>query len=88
MGRLAGHVIGQRSFYPLFPPAPGACLDTQVAERYPQALDMGAVGTPDLLLLPSDLNPFAKNVKSAPAGAEIEDGALGGAAKGAAGESG
>ena len=88
LGRLAGHVIGQRSFYPLFPPAPGACLDTQVAGRYPQALDLGAVGTPDLLLLPSDLNPFAKNVKSAPAGAEIEDGALGGAAKGAAGESG
>ena len=86
LGRLAGHLLGQRSFYPLFPPAPGACLDSQVAARYPQALDLGAAGTPDLLILPSDLNPFAKRIRCAPmeAAAAGHEGPLREAARGAA----
>lgn len=55
MSRLALHLLGQRSFYPLFPPAPGACLDTSLA---PQALQIPLM--PHLLFLPSDLAAFAK----------------------------
>jgi DNA polymerase alpha subunit B len=46
----------RRSFYPLYPAAPGACLDTtsDAALALPRL--------PDLLLLPSDLAPFAKVV--------------------------
>lgn len=29
--RLAAHLVGQRSFYPLTPPAPGTCLDSSLA---------------------------------------------------------
>lgn len=55
MSRLAIHLLGQRSFYPLFPPALGTCLDTSLA---PQALHIPL--TPHLLILPSDLAAFAK----------------------------
>ena len=56
MARLAQHLPGQRSAYPLFPPAKTACLDASLSEH----LTMKA--TPDVLVLPSDLNPFAKVV--------------------------
>ena len=56
LAALASHLVGQRCFYPLFPPAPGACLDT----THDAALAMPVL--PDLLLLPSDLAPFAKAV--------------------------
>ena len=46
-----------RSFYPLYPPALGACLDTSLGA----ALLM--LVTPDVLLLPSNLAPFAKLVQ-------------------------
>ncbi|CAI5946895.1 unnamed protein product, partial [Closterium sp. NIES-64] len=55
MSRLAAHVIGQRSFYPLFPPPPATCLDLSCC---PQALDLPFA--PHLLFLPSDLVPFVK----------------------------
>ena len=42
------------SFFPIFPPPLGTCLDTTLA-RY---LKLQAV--PDILVLPSDLNSFAK----------------------------
>ena len=42
------------SYYPLFPPAVGMMLDTTLAQR----LQLPA--TPDVLVLPSDLNSFAK----------------------------
>ena len=42
------------SYYPLYPPAPGSLLDTSLADHLQLPL------TPDILLLPSDLNPFAK----------------------------
>ena len=44
------------SYYPLYPPSLGTCLDTSLG----QALDMPC--TPDIMLYPSDLAPFAKLV--------------------------
>ncbi|KAG2444445.1 hypothetical protein HXX76_001198 [Chlamydomonas incerta] len=51
---LAGHLLGQRSFFPLYPAPLGTCLDTS---HYSQ---LALAAAPDLLLLPSDLAPFAK----------------------------
>ncbi len=45
-----------RSYYPLYPPASGSLLDCSQASNLQLPL------TPDILLLPSDLNPFAKLV--------------------------
>ena len=45
-----------RSYYPLYPPASGSLLDCS------QASNLQLLVTPDILLLPSDLNPFAKLV--------------------------
>lgn len=56
---LASHLVGQRSFYPLYPPPPGACLDT----TFDAALVLPA--TPDVLVVPSDLAPFAKCMEMA-----------------------
>ena len=47
-------VINGCSYYPVYPPAPGAMLDSSLASR----LQMPC--TPDIMLVPSDLNPFAK----------------------------
>ena len=69
MARLAAHLPGQRSAYPLFPPAPGACMDAALAAH----LDMER--TPDVLILPSDLNPFAKVVPRRGAGPAEAEGA-------------
>ena len=44
------------SYYPLYPPPLGACLDASLG----QALDMPC--TPDITFFPSDLAPFAKVV--------------------------
>lgn len=58
LSRLAAHLIDQKSFYPLFPPAVGANVDYEHVEQ------SGAFAvTPDVLLLPSDLTPFAKEVR-------------------------
>ena len=54
MARLASHLPGQRRAYPLFPPAHGACLDASLASH------LAMEKTPDVLVLPSDLQPFAK----------------------------
>ena len=58
MARLSSHdkyVVVPCSYYPLFPPPPGALLDTSLGA---QALTMGV--TPDVLIVPSDLAAFAK----------------------------
>ncbi|XP_020107295.1 DNA polymerase alpha subunit B [Ananas comosus] len=55
MGRLATHLLRQRSYYPLYPPAVGVPLDFSLA---PEALEI--LPSPDVLLLPSDLAPFIK----------------------------
>ncbi|XP_078441934.1 DNA polymerase alpha 2 isoform X3 [Wolffia australiana] len=55
LGRLAHHVLAQRSFYPLYPPSTEVPLDLSLA---PEALAISAA--PDVLLMPSDLAPFVK----------------------------
>ena len=47
-------VLGACSFYPLYPPAAGALLDSSLADKLHLPI------SPDILLLPSDLTPFAK----------------------------
>ncbi|KAG2447187.1 hypothetical protein HYH02_007930 [Chlamydomonas schloesseri] len=54
MPALAGHLLGQRSCYPLYPAPLGTCLDTS---HYSQ---LSLAAAPDMLLMPSDLAPFAK----------------------------
>eukprot|EP00588_Corethron_pennatum_P010543 CAMPEP_0194271666 /NCGR_PEP_ID=MMETSP0169-20130528/5393_1 /TAXON_ID=218684 /ORGANISM="Corethron pennatum, Strain L29A3" /LENGTH=653 /DNA_ID=CAMNT_0039014075 /DNA_START=66 /DNA_END=2027 /DNA_ORIENTATION=- len=54
--RAAGHLVGQRSFYPVHPPPPGFHVDMRQAEKW----SMGR--TPDVLLVPSDLGPFVEDV--------------------------
>ena len=55
MSRLCKHLVGQRSFYPLYPPAIGAMLDCN------SALNTNSINkVPDIMLLPSDLAVFAK----------------------------
>ena len=61
MARLATHIVAQRTSYPLFPTPKFAAttlpLDLSLAEAH-ATLDQ----VPDVLLLPSDLAPFAKAV--------------------------
>ncbi|GAX74279.1 hypothetical protein CEUSTIGMA_g1728.t1 [Chlamydomonas eustigma] len=52
MGALASHVIGQQSFYPVFPPPLGTCLDTS----HYSALQLQT--TPDILFCPPPLLLF------------------------------
>ncbi|KAK9276974.1 hypothetical protein L1049_006513 [Liquidambar formosana] len=53
--RLANHILGQRSFYPLYPPAEGIPMDLSLA---PEALHISSIL--DILIVPSDLAPFVK----------------------------
>ncbi|KAF2233357.1 DNA polymerase alpha/primase associated subunit [Viridothelium virens] len=79
LGRMAGLVVQQRHFFPVFPPAKRAPLPREEGEgedgdeerlRTGASLDVGFlklgefVGVrPDVLVLPSVLNPFAKVVQ-------------------------
>ncbi|KAL9353140.1 hypothetical protein Peur_055820 [Populus x canadensis] len=55
MSRLANHIVSQRSFYPLYPPAEDVPLDFSLA---PEALHITSI--PDILILPSDMKYFIK----------------------------
>lgn len=59
LARLAGHLLQQQSFYPLFPPPAGSAaqLDMRHAQRW------GMPSTPDVLLVPSRLAQFAREVQ-------------------------
>ncbi|CAB1103712.1 unnamed protein product [Ectocarpus sp. CCAP 1310/34] len=59
LARLAGHLLQQQSFYPLFPPPAGSAaqLDMRHAHRW------GMPATPDVLLVPSRLAQFARQVQ-------------------------
>ena len=59
MGRLANHLLEQRSFYPLVPPAAGVNMEYEQIEKIALPL------TPDIMLLPSDLKHFVKNINGA-----------------------
>jgi DNA polymerase alpha subunit B len=56
--RLSGHLIQQQSFYPLYPPSEEVNIDYERLEQY-ATLPV----SPQLLLLPSDLGHFVKEVK-------------------------
>jgi DNA polymerase alpha subunit B len=56
LARMAQHLIQQRSYYPLFPAAKGACLDLSQQECWEMPVQ------PDILIVPSKLNPFVKDV--------------------------
>ncbi|KAK3040809.1 hypothetical protein RJ639_029153 [Escallonia herrerae] len=55
LSTLGNHILSQRSFYPLYPPAEGTPLDLSIA---PEALQISSV--PDILILPSDLAHFVR----------------------------
>ncbi|KAK7849576.1 dna polymerase alpha subunit b [Quercus suber] len=55
MSRLANHILSQRRFYPLYPPAEGIPLDFSLA---PESLHISSI--PDILILPSDMKYFVK----------------------------
>ena len=57
LGRLASHLLSQQSFYPLYPPAEEMSCDLEHWQRYCRL-----PFAPHLLILPSDLRHFAKNV--------------------------
>lgn len=56
LSRIAGMVLNQRSFYPLFPPAVTAKVDIMQHKRF------SLTTTPDVLVTPSRLSHFAKCV--------------------------
>ena len=59
LAALSRHLLDQRSFFPLFPPPETLALDCGLATA---ALAIPAEAPPALLLLPSDLAPFAKQL--------------------------
>ncbi|EWM28950.1 hypothetical protein Naga_100389g2 [Nannochloropsis gaditana] len=61
LARLAAHLLQQQSFFPLFPPP--ADGQAQLDLRHADHLRMPI--TPDVLLLPSKLTPFVKDVGGA-----------------------
>ena len=57
MGRMTRHLLSQRSFYPLYPPDESVLLDVEKWVDYGQM-----TCTPHILILPSDLRHFIKDV--------------------------
>ncbi|MFS7943928.1 putative DNA polymerase alpha/delta/epsilon, subunit B, DNA polymerase alpha, subunit B [Helianthus anomalus] len=55
MNTLTNHLLSQRSFYPLYPPAEDTPVDLSLA---PEAFQMSVI--PDVLVVPSDLTQFVK----------------------------
>ncbi|KAF4526594.1 hypothetical protein B566_EDAN006409 [Ephemera danica] len=58
LGRLASHVLHQATFYPVYPPAPQLSLQLELWEKYAQL-----PVKPHILILPSDLRSFLKEVE-------------------------
>lgn len=58
---MAGHLLSQRSFYPLYPPAAEQNVDYEHQEQH----GLLPAAAPALLLLPSDLVYFARQLDSA-----------------------
>eukprot|EP00041_Stephanoeca_diplocostata_P010570 m.168423 g.168423 ORF g.168423 m.168423 type:complete len:663 (+) comp18206_c0_seq5:180-2168(+) len=56
LGRLSNHLLEQRSYYPLCPPAPGVNMEYEQLDKIVMPV------TPDVLILPSTMKYFAKNV--------------------------
>nr|CAG4637850.1 EOG090X07VJ [Chydorus sphaericus] len=60
MSRLVSHIFSQRSFYPLSPPADEMSVDLKLTDTYSKLPFV-----PHVLLVPSDLRHFIKNVQGA-----------------------
>eukprot|EP00048_Salpingoeca_helianthica_P020747 m.8276 g.8276 ORF g.8276 m.8276 type:complete len:627 (-) comp5197_c0_seq1:26-1906(-) len=58
MSRLANHLLEQRCYYPLYPPGRGVNIDLTSIDK----LDLP--NSPDILILPSELRFFIKNVNN------------------------
>ncbi|KAL1110259.1 hypothetical protein AAG570_008336 [Ranatra chinensis] len=58
LGRLAGHLLQQCSFYPLYPPDPDVILDLNLWSQYTRL-----PVTPHILVTPSGLHHFIKVVE-------------------------
>lgn len=56
LGRIAQHMLQQRSYYPLFPAAGKTNLDLKRMDQWKMPC------APDLLILPSKLTPFARSI--------------------------
>jgi len=56
LGRIAQHMLQQRSYYPLFPASAKTNLDLKRIDQWKMPC------APDLLILPSKLTPFARTV--------------------------
>ncbi|KAK0540530.1 DNA-directed DNA polymerase alpha subunit pol12 [Tilletia horrida] len=61
VARLIRHVLGQRSFYPLYPSSPASALTLDVTHSN---LAIFPSVTPDVLILPSTLKSFARIIDS------------------------
>ncbi|XP_013170919.1 PREDICTED: DNA polymerase alpha subunit B isoform X2 [Papilio xuthus] len=57
LARLANHVLTQQTYYPLWPPPPGLCLDAALWAAHAQLPT-----TPHILVLPSNFRYFIKDV--------------------------
>ncbi|GCC18614.1 hypothetical protein chiPu_0022112 [Chiloscyllium punctatum] len=55
--RILKHILTQRSYYPLYPPAEEINLDYECLQLYAQL-----PVTPDILIVPSELRYFIKDV--------------------------
>lgn len=55
---MASHLLSQRSFYPLYPPNEEQSIDLEHQEAHGLL-----TAAPHLLLLPSDLVPFARDLE-------------------------
>merc|ERR1712238_522780 len=58
--RLAEHFLEQRSYYPMYPPPANFGMNVDVMKREAYSIPV----QPDLLILPSKLTSFAKDVKA------------------------
>lgn len=56
LARISQHMLQQRSYYPLFPPAPGTNMDLKHMKQWNMPCQ------PDLLIVPSKLTSFARPV--------------------------
>ncbi|CAG4931941.1 unnamed protein product [Parnassius apollo] len=57
LARLASHILMQQTYYPLWPPPPGLCLDAALWTAHAQL-----PCTPHVLVLPSNFRYFVKEV--------------------------
>ena len=63
MANLIRHILGQRSFYPIFPPPEAHAAEVNLDVTHQELLRLDEAA-PDILILPSKLKHFAKVVDS------------------------